>query len=147
MSETNHQSQQNRATLDGATEDVPEYRSVMIQSSVSPGMKQSFLPLEKSSVSPLIVERNCIYSKAETAKTSPQSSPWEQTELPSLPIDYSLVRTNVYVRDSSAQVVADRICNELKASSITIDAKGCEEKVCITNMISVSVLPLYDQPN
>lgn len=119
----------------------------MIQSSASPSMTQSFLPLEKASASPLIVERKCIYNKVETAKQASQSSRWEQTELPSLPSDYSLVRTNVYVSDSSAQVVADRICNELKSSSISIDAKGSEEKVCITKLISVSVMRVYDQPN
>jgi len=100
----------------------------MIQSSASPSMRQSFLPLKKHSVSPSIVERKCIYNSEVETKTSPLNSRWEQTELPSLPLDYNLVRTNVYVRDSSAQVVADRICNELKSSSIVIDTKGCEEK-------------------
>lgn len=125
MSELDNQNQKN-----GATEDGPEYRSVMIQSSASPSMRQSFLPFEKASVSPSIVESKCI-SKDEVESRRPLSASsyrWEQTELPSLPNDYNLVRTNVYVRDSSAQVVADRICNELKSSSITVNAKGCEEK-------------------
>lgn len=125
MSEMNDQSQQQRAAEDG-----PEYRSVMISSSPSPILKPSFLPLEKVSKSPLVVENNRTYtSKVESTRPSSSTYRWEQTELPNLPIDYNLVRTNMYVRDTSAQVVADRICNELKSSSISIDSKGCEEKV------------------
>ncbi len=123
----NDQSQQQRAAEDG-----PEYRSVMVSSSSSPVLKPSFLPLEKVGKSPVVVENSRIYtSEVESTRPSASSYRWEQTELPNIPIDYNLVRTNMYVKDSSAQVVADRICNELKSSSIVIDSKGCEGKVRI----------------
>lgn len=122
--EMNDQSQQQRAAEDG-----PEYRSVMVSSSSSPILKPSFLPLEKVSKSPLVVENSRIVtSNVGSRRPSASSYRWEQKELPNLPIDYNLVRTNMHVKDSSAQVVADRICSELKSSSIVIDSKGCEEK-------------------
>ena len=123
MSEMNDQNKQQRAI-----EDVPEYRSVMIQSSASPNMKRLF-PLEKSIKLPPILDHSHITRKGESKSPSPSVYRWEQAELPNLPIDYSLVRTNMYVKDSSAQVVADRICNELKNLSIVIDSKGCDTEV------------------
>lgn len=116
----NDQSEQQRAM-----EDVPEYRSVMIQSSATPNMKRLF-PLEKAIKLPPVLDHSHITRKRESKSPSPSVYRWEQTELPNLPTDYSLVRTNIYVNDSSAQIVADRICNELKNLSIVIDSKGSD---------------------
>jgi len=123
MSEMNDHCDQQRTI-----EDVPEYRSVMIQSSAPPSVGRLLPPLGKLSKPTTISNHSHINSKGESKRPPSSGYRWEQKELPSLPIDYSLVRTNIYVRDSSAQVVADRICNELKNSSIAIDAKGCDQE-------------------
>jgi len=123
MSEMSDKSDQQRAV-----EDVPELRSVMIRSSAPPSIGRLSPPLGKLSKMPTIIDQSHITIKADTKRQSSSVFRWEQNELPSLPADYSLVRTNVYVRDSRAQVVADRICNELKNQSIFIDTKGCDQK-------------------
>jgi len=113
-SEMNEQSDQQRTI-----EDVPELRSVMIQSSAPPSVGRLLPPLGKMS------KPTKIINHSESKRPPSSGYRWEQKEVPRLPIDYDLVRTNIYVRDSSAQVVADRICNELRNSSIAIDSKGC----------------------
>lgn len=136
MSEMSDKSDQQRAV-----EDVPELRSVMIRSSAPPSIGRLSPPLGKLSKMPTTIDQSRITIKADTKRQSSSVFRWEQNELPSLPADYSLVRTNVYVRDSTAQVVADRICNELKNQSIVIDTKGCDQKV------SFQILALQRQTN
>lgn len=123
MSKMNDSNDQQRAV-----EDVPEYRSVMIQSSAPPSIGRLSPPLGKLSKATTVFHQTHITRKPESKRQSSSVFRWEQNELPALPMDYSLVRTNVYVRDASAQVVADRICNELKNQSIAIDSKGCDQK-------------------
>lgn len=124
MSEINNQFAKQR------TEDVPEYRSVSLQPSAAPAMRRLYRPLEKVNKPFTVVDRSCSNSEDECTSSSSSSSSfrWEINELPDLPTEYALVRTNVYVKDSSAQVVADRICNVLKTQSIAVDTKGFEEE-------------------
>ena len=68
-------------------------------------------------------------SSSSSTSTSTSTSPsphhqWIIRELHELPSDYVLVRTNVYVKKEDGrlqpQLVADRICQTLKALSITV---------------------------
>jgi len=124
MSEINNQFEKQR------TEDVPEYRSVSLQPSAAPAMRRLFQPLEKVNKPFTVVDSGCSNSEDECTSSSSSSSSfrWEINELPDLPTEYTLVRTNIYVKDSNAQVVADRICNVLKTQSIVVDTKGFEEE-------------------
>jgi hypothetical protein len=131
MSSLDNQTNQQRATEDG-----PEYRSVSmiqplatpIQPLAAPNMKR-LSPLQKVNKSKPAFGLEISSSEDEFKTSSSSGNRWEVHDLPELPIDYTLVRTNVYVKDSSAQVVADRICNALKSQSILIDSKYFEEKV------------------
>lgn len=123
MSAVSDQSVQQRAIEEG-----PEYRSVMIQPASSPNMRRQFSPLEKASNFPVTLDHSRNNSKCESKRPSSFGYRWEQKELPNLSIDYILVRTNVYVKESNAQIIADRICNELKSSSIFVDSKGCDKE-------------------
>ena len=111
-------------------EDGPEYRSVMIQPLAAPAMERLFSPLEK--VGKSSVGYGNSYSKSEDkhASSPPSSYRWGLQKLPELPADYTLVRTNVYVKNSSVQSVVDRITKELRASSLSIDSKGTDNEVC-----------------
>lgn len=130
MSSLDNQTNQQRATEDG-----PEYRSISmvqplaapIQRLAAPNMKR-LSPLQRVNKSKPAFGLK-ISSSEDVFKTSSSSgSRWEVHDLPELPIDYTLVRTNVYVKESNAQVVADRICNALKSQSIVLDSKYFEEK-------------------
>lgn len=109
-------------------EDGPEYRSVMIQPLAAPAMERLFSPLEK--VGKSSVGYGNSYSKSEDkhASSPPSSYRWGLQKLPELPADYTLVRTNVYVKNSSVQSVVDRITKELRASSFSIDSKGMDDE-------------------
>lgn len=109
-------------------EDGPEYRSVMIQPLAAPAMERLFSPLEK--VGKSSVGYGNSYSKSEDkhASSPPSSYRWGLQKLPELPADYTLVRTNVYVKNSSVQSVVDRITKELRASSFSIDVKGIDNE-------------------
>lgn len=109
-------------------EDGPEYRSVMIQPLAAPAMERLFSPLEK--VGKSSVGYGNSYSKSEDkhASSPPSSYRWGLQKLPELPADYTLVRTNVYVKNSSVQSVVDRITKELRASSLSIDSKGTDNE-------------------
>jgi hypothetical protein len=96
-------------------EDTPQYRSVMLAPSMAPPMPRSFSiappkPLRRSSVEPKI-------SKSQQSAAPVQV--WRVNELVSLPEIYPLERTNVYVDNSSAQEVADCICECLRIESIS----------------------------
>jgi hypothetical protein len=129
MSQIDDQNEQQRDKEDG-----PKYRSMTIEYSTiqplaAPNTRRLFSPLEK--VNRSIATFDHSYSKSEDERTRQSSSTykWEVQELAELPVDYILVRTNVYVKVSSSQIVADRICNALKTLSIVIDSKSFEEEV------------------
>ena len=142
MSAVSDQSVQQRAIEEG-----PEYRSVMIQPASSPNMRRQFSPLEKASNFPVALDHSRNNSKCEFKRPSSFGYRWEQKELPNLSIDYILVRTNVYVKESNAQIIADRICNELKSSSIVVDSKGCDKEVRFSCFSFQSQILLWNHPS
>ena len=116
---------QNQQRIGREEEDDPEYRSVMIRPRMSltplPSMNRKLIRTEGASN-----KQNLVVAKSSPLSPiacSFSSSPhrWTVQELTELPTDYMLVRTNVYVKDSNPQLVADGICNTLKSLSITID--------------------------
>lgn len=116
------QKRNNNIQHDETPEDGPEYRSVAIQPLSSPIMPRPLAPLRKRSSSPMKTSIHACHDTAEELDgPDPLSFRWRVQELPELSPDYTLLRTNVYVKDSSAQLVANRICNVLRASSISID--------------------------
>jgi hypothetical protein len=89
----------------------------MLSPSMAPPMPRYFSiappkPLSRSSA-----------SSAEPISKSPRSvapvQVWTVNDLVSLPAVYPLERTNVYVDNSAAQEVADRICECLRIESIS----------------------------
>jgi hypothetical protein len=87
----------------------------MLAPSMAPPMPRSFSiappkPLRRSSVEPI--------SKSQQSAALVQV--WRVDELVSLPAIYPLERTNVYVDNSTAQEVADRICECLRIESISV---------------------------
>jgi len=123
MPQTESQNEEHRTREDG-----PEYRSAMIQTLRAPETRRLFSPLEKVNKSTPTFNHNYRNSEEELTQLSSSNYRWEVEELEDLPVDYVLVRTNVYVKDSSAQLVATRIFDALKSLSITIDSKGVETK-------------------
>ena len=129
MTEIDDQKEQQRGK-----EDRPEYRSMTIEYSTiqplaAPNTRRLFSPLEKVNKSIETFDHSYSKSEDEITRQSSSSYKWELQELTELPVDYILVRTNVYVKVSSSQIVADRICNALKTLSIVIDSKSFEEEV------------------
>jgi hypothetical protein len=124
MSQTDSQNDEHRTREDG-----PEYRSVMIQPLRAPETRRLFSPLEKVNKSTTTFNHDYRNSEEKLTQLPSSNYRWEVEELEDLPVDYVLVRTNVYVKDSSAQLVATRISDALKSLSITIDLKGVETKV------------------
>jgi hypothetical protein len=116
---------QNQQRIGQEEEDDPEYRSVMIRPQMSltplPSMNSKLIRTEgASNKQDLVVAKSSPLSPiASSFSSSPRR--WTVQELTELPTDYILVRTNVYVKDSNPQLVADGICNTLKSLSITID--------------------------
>jgi len=128
MTEIDDQKEQQRGK-----EDRPEYRSMTIEYSTiqplaAPNTRRLFSPLEKVNKSIETFDHSYSKSEDEITRQSSSSYKWELQELTELPVDYILVRTNVYVKVSSSQIVADRICNALKTLSIVIDSKSFEEE-------------------
>lgn len=104
-----------------AHEDGPEYRSMAVEPSAMLGMGRLHHALL-----PKFHKPNTVSSQSKTSSSSHRR--WEVRELSALPADYTLVATNVFVKDgSSAQVIADRICKALKVFLISIDSKNSEE--------------------
>lgn len=62
------------------------------------------------------------YPSSSSSASSPSTSRWNVRgeQLSKLPLDYKLVRTNVFVEDEDPQFVADRICDTLRTLSIAI---------------------------
>jgi hypothetical protein len=109
----------------GQEEDDPEYRSVMIRPQMSltplPSMNSKLIRTEgASNKQDRVVAKSSPLSPIASS-FSPPPRRWSVQVLTELPTDYMLVRTNVHVKDSNPQLVADGICNTLKLLSITID--------------------------
>jgi len=106
-------------------EDVPEYRSVMIGSSST----MTAPPLPSRPFSSMMKPSKQFPKPLRLASSSPASSPskstaarrhqWTLQELKEVPSDYTLVRTNVYIKNRNPQEVADLICDTLQVLSIT----------------------------
>lgn len=106
-------------------EETPTLRSIKIGSLSAPP------PLSRSFASPLKFQQQQEPAfKANVNASDAEACSWSVDEqLPSLEADYVLERTNVYVSNTTAQDVADRISNSLKVNSIA--AKVSEDnKVC-----------------
>jgi len=116
---------------DRIVEEGPEYRSVSIQPEATPGVGPTFVPLKNAKKSTTAFHHSETRRKEEQMVSYPSFYRWEVRNLQELPIDYNLVKTNVYVKDSSAQKVAQRICNALKTLSITVDSNCSEENSSI----------------
>ena len=106
----------NRQASDDIPEDTPQYRSMMITSSVAPPMPRAF------SIAPPKPLRRTVEPASKVPQQSPLTSTgsaWKVSDLPELPYMYLLERTNVYV-ECSAQEVADRISECMRAESIAV---------------------------
>jgi len=112
-------------------EDGPEYRSVSIQPLAAPNMKRLYSPLENINKSKTAYNHSYDIIDEDRTSSSLSISRWKVKHIQDLPIDYNLVRTNVYVKDSSPQIVADRICEALKSLSVTVNLNGSEDKNCL----------------
>mmetsp|Transcript_9834 Transcript_9834/g.20858 ORF Transcript_9834/g.20858 Transcript_9834/m.20858 type:complete len:234 (+) Transcript_9834:61-762(+) len=109
-------------------EDDPEYRSVMIKGLRAPTMPIPLAPLPTLSDSSIkTLDRKSGISKLN--RSSSLSLRWKVFELSELPHDYMLVRTNVYIKDSRPQEIADKIYNALRSLSISIDPRVVKEEV------------------
>jgi hypothetical protein len=86
-------------------EDTPQYMSVMMSPLSAPPMPRSFA--RQTKVQPMQKVKEPTLSVAV----------WTVSNLPALPAEHLLERTNVYV-DCNSQEVADRICNCLRLKSI-----------------------------
>lgn len=116
---------------DRIVEEGPEYRSVSIQPEATPGMGPIFVPLKNAKKSTTALHHSKTRRKEQQMVSYPSFYRWQVQNLQELPIDYNLVKTNVYVEDSSAQKVAQRICNALKTLSITVDPNSSKENSSI----------------
>lgn len=107
-------------------EEIPSLRSVKFGSLAQPlpQLSRSFARPAKLGH----IERPSVGVK-QPLTTSVARCAWTVDELlPSIPAEYMLERSNVYVNNSSAEQVADRITNTLCSNSIT--ATACDgEKV------------------
>lgn len=116
---------------DRIVEEGPEYRSVSIQPEATPGMGPMFVPLKNAKKPSIAFHHSKTRRKEPQMVFYPSFYRWQVQNLQELPIDYNLVKTNVYVKDSSAQEVAQRICNALKTLSITVDSNCSKENSSI----------------
>ena len=105
-------------------EETPELRSVKI------GTLSSIPPLSRSFVRPTKQISLQLSHQSILEKQSPnQSFEWTvEEQLPSLPADYVLERTSVYVESSTSQEVANRISRSLRLESLAAKASA-EENV------------------
>lgn len=73
------------------------------------------------SVQPLLANPR----SAAAATSSMSTTPWRvDQELSEIPTEHLLVKTSAYLKEANPQVVADRICDALRALSITIDSEA-----------------------
>jgi hypothetical protein len=88
-------------------EDTPQYRSVMMQPLAAPSLPRSFANYRPTSK---------VQPRTQIKEPTISPSVWKVAELPALPAEYILGRTNVYV-ESTSQEVASRICDCLRLES------------------------------